>query len=55
MISWILLITNDVSDKIGHNDIALMATNWDMYDTYELTQQLEEAANPNKQGNLPYL
>ena len=38
------------SDKIGHSDIAITATNWDMYDTYQLTKQLEDAASGEKQG-----
>ena len=39
-----------LSDKIGHCDIAITATNWDMYDTYQLTKQLEDAASGEKQG-----
>lgn len=40
-------------DKINHCDVAVTATNWDMYDTYQLTKELEEAANPEKTGEWP--
>jgi len=39
-------------DRISHADISVTATNWDMYDTYELTQQLEEAKDAEKHGMI---
>ncbi|CAH1772344.1 unnamed protein product [Owenia fusiformis] len=29
--------------RINHNDIGIMATTWDMYDTYKLAEELEKA------------